>query len=590
MPFGRKRNETGNQFEGLLGQGQRLNNEVDMADLMVDMDTSVKKHSRRGLGNQSSQEYQNVQSALSNVVFTTNRSFTNDVTSNEKMMTQAMGNYYKLLAACEAYIAKSGGFSMSGRARKNKVKEIQKYAQRDILGIEQAFHAMKSMNGQQQSTLSWAEIFHSARMETIEVDNYDSLTSLGGAAKTGDDVGKIMKEGVFAPNKVVNFSNVKEEANITNQTNTMVDEELNEKLKSQGMKTNMANRNVATSRVANLIGLGDLVAQSTLATVKDKTTGQEREGSLMTLARGTEMRGEINRKIQAQMFRVDDLAAREKMAKEKIAPSLQKELSSLQVLDYLCGQGDRHRGNYFVTQDGKGNYEHLQGIDNDMSFSTGVDNEKQLKNKKNGGGFAGGMNWRMVVDSNDNMTIPHMDQQLADNILKLKEDELRFVLKDLLEDVFIDQTIARLRKLQNGIRKEQEKKGSNVFVKDGEWNENTLNDFINQSTRHHLDKELEGKDLFAYRSMYYLNNKNVYEYSKNDSYVSALIDDMVGYNKKDAQYRDYNSIIKSYAITLFQQKIGQANIRKRLMEDFGLSKEELLSVPDIKQYIGREEW
>lgn len=586
MPFGRKRNETGNQFEGLLGQGQRLNNEVDMADLMVDMDTSVKKHSRRGLGNQSSQEYQNVQSALSNVVFTTNRSFTNDVTSNEKMMTQAMGNYYKLLAACEAYIAKSGGFSMSGRARKNKVKEIQKYAQRDLMGIEQAFYAMKSMNGQQQSTLSWAEIFHSARMENIEVENYDSLTSLGGAAKTGDNVGKIMKEGVFAPNKKFNFANASG-ANIADQSNTMVDAELNAKLKSQGLTTNMANRNVATSRVANLIGLGDLVAQSTLATVKDKATGKEREGSLMALARGSEMQEESIQKVQAQMFKVNDPAVRENMAKEKITPSLQKELSSLQVLDYLCGQGDRHRRNYFVTQDGNGSYEHLQGIDNDMSFSTGVDNEKQLKKM---GSTYGQMNWRMVVDSNDNITIPHMDQQLADNILKLKEDELRFVLKDLLEDVFIDQTIARLRKLQNGIRKEQEKKDSNVFVKDGGWGKNTLDDFINQSARHHLDKDLEGQDLFTRRNFYYDNKKNAYEYTKNESYISGLIDDMIGYNLRDAFYSDYNAMISNYAVYLFKKHIGQANIRKRLMEDYGLSKEELLNVPNIKQYIGREEW
>ena len=46
MSFGRKRNETGNQFEGLLGQGERLNHEVSMADLMVDMNMSVKKHSK----------------------------------------------------------------------------------------------------------------------------------------------------------------------------------------------------------------------------------------------------------------------------------------------------------------------------------------------------------------------------------------------------------------------------------------------------------------------------------------------------------------------------------------------------------------
>ena len=48
--------------------------------------------------------------------------------ANEKMVTNAIGNYYKLLSACEAYIAKPGGHSISGIARKSKVKEIQKYA------------------------------------------------------------------------------------------------------------------------------------------------------------------------------------------------------------------------------------------------------------------------------------------------------------------------------------------------------------------------------------------------------------------------------------------------------------------------------
>lgn len=48
-------------------------------------------------------------------------------------------------------------------------------------------------------------------------------------------------------------------------------------------------------------------------------------------------------------------------------------------------------------------------------------------------------------------------------------------------------------------------------------------------------------------------------------------------------------MILNYATYLLQTHIGQAGIRKRLMEDFGLSKEELLSVPGIKSYIGFEE-
>ena len=314
MPFGRKRNETGNQFEGLLGQGERLNNEVAMADLMVDMDTSVKKHSRRGSGNQSSQEYQNVQSTLSNVVFTTNGNFTNDVAANEKMMTQAMGNYYKLLAACEAYLAKPGGFSMSGRARKSKVIEIQKYAQRDIMGIEQAYHAMKNMNGEQQSTLTWTEILHSARMDIIEVADYsDEKLNLGGNAKTGEYVGKKLNEGIFSPNlKVAHAHSSLTSSSLYDKDNVEANNT------AAKVETNMANRNVATSRVANLFGLGSIVEQSTNVKVKDKKSGDIREGSLMTLAKGRAARDRNKKDLHPQMLKLTSVEEREKLAKSKI--------------------------------------------------------------------------------------------------------------------------------------------------------------------------------------------------------------------------------------------------------------------------------
>lgn len=531
----------GNQFTGLIGKGKRKANEREMGILHQDTGNLEKKHSRnKGSALQNSNEYENVRTTLDAIVFGMGSTwrFTNDVYQNEKNMTMAMRAYYKLLMACEEYIAKPGGKSLSGRRRKNKVKEIQSYAKRDIAGIEQAFYGIKGMTAEEQSRLNWDDIIHSARMYQIEVEDYDSATNLGGAAKTGDDVGKKLAEGAFAPNKVFNFAKKETGPKLSDQTNTMVDQDLNEKLIEDKVKTNMANRNVATSRVANLLGLGNLVAQSTLTTVKDKKTGEKRTGSLMTLARGVEAKSEIKNNVASKLTKQKDLQSREEMAKKRIAPSLQKELSSLQVLDYLCGQGDRHRGNYFLTK-GKGEdsqYEHLQGIDNDLSFSSGVDNEKQLKDKKIGGGFLGGMNWRMVVDSENNITIPHMDKQLAQNILELKEEEIRFVLKDLLEDVFINQTIARLRKLKTGIKREMGNTNSDVFVEEGKWNEKTLNDFLEMSVRRHLDKDLQGQDLFQMRIAYYNNHQNAYEFSKHDSYISALVDEMIGYNMNQSKY------------------------------------------------------
>lgn len=48
-------------------------------------------------------------------------------------------------------------------------------------------------------------------------------------------------------------------------------------------------------------------------------------------------------------------------------PTLLKQLSRLQALDYLTGEKDRHAGNYFVSRDASGNYA-VQGIDNDLSW------------------------------------------------------------------------------------------------------------------------------------------------------------------------------------------------------------------------------
>ena len=156
----------GNQFAGLIGRGKRKSKEKDMFGLHQDTGSLKKKHSRnKDSALTDSNEYKNVQRMVAEVGFTTGKGFSSDVVQNEKMMTEAMGNYYKLLAACEAYIAKPGGLSFSGKARKNKVKEIQAYAQRDLMGIEQTFYAMKGMSVQEQSALEWDDIIHSARMD-----------------------------------------------------------------------------------------------------------------------------------------------------------------------------------------------------------------------------------------------------------------------------------------------------------------------------------------------------------------------------------------------------------------------------------------
>ena len=198
----------GNQFAGLIGKGERKANEEKMADLLYDIQTSKTAHHAsliRMFTKQDSKEYQAVERALENDVFDIDTRFSDDVVENEKMIAKTIGDYYKLLAACDKYANKKGGTSDKGAARKAKVAKIQEYAQRDLNGIEQVIYAMKNMDGQQQSNLTWDGILHSARAETMVVDNLMAKTALGAGIKKGERAARLLNEdgGVFIPDTMM---------------------------------------------------------------------------------------------------------------------------------------------------------------------------------------------------------------------------------------------------------------------------------------------------------------------------------------------------------------------------------------------------
>ena len=76
-----------------IGRGERDANEVKMADLLNDMQASKTKHHVsliRMFSQQDSKEYQNVEKSLGNVVMDISVKFTDDVTANEKMVTDVI--------------------------------------------------------------------------------------------------------------------------------------------------------------------------------------------------------------------------------------------------------------------------------------------------------------------------------------------------------------------------------------------------------------------------------------------------------------------------------------------------------------------
>ena len=117
------------------------------------------------------------------------------------------------------------------------------------------------------------------------------------------------------------------------------------------------NRNSAMSAVAKLLDRPELIAKSVNMQFVDEN-GQTVEGTFMDYAEGVDLAG-------------DDEAFRRVNEDPLNGPGSGKglrQMADLQVLDYLCGNVDRHPGNLFYKLDKNGDIVGVQGIDNDSSF------------------------------------------------------------------------------------------------------------------------------------------------------------------------------------------------------------------------------
>lgn len=238
--------------------------------------------------------------------------------------------------------------------------------------------------------------------------------------------------------------------------------------KKPGASTiNTTRRNVATSRVAALLGLQDLVARSETVEIFDKKSEQTIRGNMMESARGN-----------LDLKKFGDDMKKGKRSMPKLGGTVQRELMSLQVLDVLCGQVDRHVGNIMITiKQGTGqNTDEITGVsafDNDAAFGMNLDVstvKHQLKHDR-----------RVYDPKTGDLVIPYMDAALAERILNLRPAVLGFALNGLLTDAEINMTIKRLQMMQNAIKKAKASEracnvqpGQSRFRKNDEWNEETL--------------------------------------------------------------------------------------------------------------------
>ena len=187
------------------------------------------------------------------------------------------------------------------------------------------------------------------------------------------------------------------------------------------------NRNVAMTAVSDAFGMGDLIARSESMKFVGEN-GEVTEGTFMEYGKGVDLyrKPELFKHVAINPY--GDLENRNRLF---------KQISDLQVLDYICLNKDRHPGNLFYQIDkDTGRFLGFQGIDNDSS--------------------CGPARWPKYEVSR----LGVITKSTADKIKAMTEtpERLRFVLRGRgLKPAEVDAAVARLRDLNDGIENQKVK-------------------------------------------------------------------------------------------------------------------------------------
>lgn len=472
--------------------------------------------------------YREVNTALESINSAMGENFSIDMKGNLEKLVNMESLYQQLISACGIYVAKDKDV----QARKEIVLEIEKQASKDILGLAAARSEFCSLSVEEQAQKNWNEIIDKVRTVKMSVKDFSKLEKASGGQAS--EVLKMKGENVqiegadgtkqaisdlhfFKPEdeidlnqktigmmiinnvlerfpklsksdrkKITDFAGKLEEPDsnykkpkglsemgemaltllLNNAKGALVTKDnLLEPsgILEEGGKVNMTKRNVATSRFAALLGLDYLVAKSESVEVYDEATNQIIRGNLMEKADGIEAKKFLpefkkNHSVGTSMF---------------ATAKAQKDLVNLQVLDVLCGQMDRHDGNFMIQVEGGDTITGIKGIDNDASFGNNVDVVLMDRNGKE-------RHDRRVYDiENGKMALPYMDKNLAERILVLEPDVIRFALKGLISDREIESAIIRLNMMKKAIATTKNKQPER-FLEEDQWNEETAQTMIKQ--------------------------------------------------------------------------------------------------------------
>lgn len=271
-----------------------------------------------GFGHQDSEEYVEVQSALRDLC-----SFLSEEVGKCSLEDVQMANE-RLTKACEKYIdKKSMAFSLTGRERRNWISAIHELS--SSVDYRDCNFATLAKEGK-----TWADATWDLRGKSVDITGLTQIGNTTERFKT--DAGFVTLESG--------------ESGKTQQTMAGLD------------TSHTASRNVAASRLAEMLGEPDLLAKSVRVKVQDGD--KTMDAVLMDRAKGTDYKSEKPEELRA-------------FAGASVSAEACRQISCLHIMDFVAGQVDRNVANMFydVADDpetGGKVIKGIQGIDNDLSF------------------------------------------------------------------------------------------------------------------------------------------------------------------------------------------------------------------------------
>jgi hypothetical protein len=220
-------------------------------------------------------------------------------------------------------------------------------------------------------------------------------------------------------------------------------------------RVNFGGRSVASSRLDEKLS-GDsgerLVAHTEFAT----HTRNGLHGQSKTLMGTSQKKAEGKTGAQVSLSGQLHQGESQRGGVDLTDPTLQRMLSNLQVLDAICGQLDRHTGNFLIDSDVEGRVKSVTGIDLDVSFTN---DHKDIYAEQTVGHFKG---------------LPvAIDKDFAKRVLSLTADDLTEILSPLLAGPEVEGARQRLRQVQDALRERQE---NNTLVE--EWGKETAKSML----------------------------------------------------------------------------------------------------------------